>query len=505
MSPKGRRSKRRAAEKSRKQEVKERKVEEIIKEVRKPEVIADKVISELPEGMPSELKDLVRRDLLHIITVEGIEDPSELLRRLKSMERRAEKVVSIAREVEEVLPHAIYVELITSLYNITGKVEVSDEDLIRIRDDTVRTYFKSLVEPGEPVGTIAAQSIGEPGTQMTLRTFHYAGVRELNVTLGLPRLIELVDARKSPETPMMEIHLDEEHRYDSSKAIKVARRIEMTKLENVIETIDIDLLSLLLIIRLDPEMLTDKGLTRDDIIRAMSKSKSLAGKVKPDPEDPYVVLVEIPKTYDIIKAQRFRDRLLRLKLKGIKGIKKVIPQVRRDPVTGKEYFVLLTDGTNLAAVLKTEGVDPTRTRSNSIHEIENVLGIEAAREALIREIMNTLREQGLDVDIRHVMLLADTMTWPGSVKQIGRHGVAGEKPSVLARAAFEVTVKQLFDASAKGELDEVRGVTENVIIGQLAPIGTALIRLRMNPMRIKPSNSLKGMESARISGDSSVK
>ncbi|HDN75927.1 MAG TPA: DNA-directed RNA polymerase subunit A'', partial [Acidilobales archaeon] len=162
-----------------------------------------------------------------------------------------------------------------------------------------------------------------------------------------------------------------------------------------------------------------------------------------------------------------------------------------------EYYVLITDGTNLEAVLKVDGVDPTKTVSNSIHEIENVLGIEAAREALIREIMNTLREQGLDVDIRHIMLLADTMTWTGSVRQIGRHGVAGEKPSVLARAAFEVTVKQLFDASARGELDEIKGVTENVIIGQLAPVGTALVKLRMNPTMIKQtqSNTLKSSKS----------
>ena len=175
-----------------------------------------------------------------------------------------------------------------------------------------------------------------------------------------------------------------------------------------------------------------------------------------------------------------------MKLKGIKDIKKVIPQKRKDPETGREYYVLITDGTNLAAVMKVEGVDPTRTKSNSIHEIENVLGIEAAREALVREIKNTLEEQGLDVDIRHIMLLADMMTRTGVVRQIGRHGVAGEKPSVLARAAFEVTVKHLFDASARGEVDLIRGVTENVIIGQLAPVGTAKVQLKMDPTKIKP-------------------
>ncbi|MEM3142973.1 MAG: DNA-directed RNA polymerase subunit A'', partial [Zestosphaera sp.] len=188
---------------------------------------------------------------------------------------------------------------------------------------------------------------------------------------------------------------------------------------------------------------------------------------------------------DIIKAQKFRDRLLKLKIKGVKDIKKVILQKRKDQDTGKEYYVLITSGSNLEAVLRIDGIDPRKVRTNSIHEIEDVLGIEAAREALIREIKNTLNEQGLDVDLRHVMLVADMMTRSGTVRPIGRHGVVGEKPSILARAAFEVTVKNLFDASIRGETDQIVGVTENVIIGQLAPIGTALVELKMNPTKIK--------------------
>jgi len=129
--------------------------------------------------------------------------------------------------------------------------------------------------------------------------------------------------------------------------------------------------------------------------------------------------------------------------------------------------------------MRVKGVDPTRTITNNIHEIEKVLGIEAARQALINEIMNVLEEQGLDVDIRHVMLVADLMTRTGTVKQVGRHGVTGEKPSVLARAAFEVTVKHLLDAAARGERDELKGVAENVIIGQLIPLGTSMVKLIM--------------------------
>lgn len=474
-------------------------IEEILKKIREPELIADELIRKLPPEVPNVIRGIIRQRIIEAIVSEGVEKANELLRILKELEDKALRLVRISEEVRDVLPEAIYNQYLEETFKTMLEVDLSNEELISIRDDTVKTYLEALVDPGEPVGTVAAQSIGEPGTQMTLRTFHFAGVRELNVTLGLPRLIELVDARKTPETPMMRIYLEENYKYSREKAIEIARKIEMTKLENIVESVDIDLISMQLLIRLDPEMLSDKGLTRDDVIKVLTKSKTLADKVKADPDDPYLVLVDIPKNYDIIKAQKFRDRILRMKLKGIKDIKKVIPQRMRDPKTGKEYYVLITDGTNLEAVLKVEGVDSTRTISNSIHEIENVLGIEAAREALIREIMNTLREQGLDVDIRHIMLLADTMTWSGTVKQIGRHGVAGEKPSVLARAAFEVTVKQLFDASAKGEIDAIRGVTENVIIGQLAPVGTALVKLKMNPTKIK-SNEIKSSESSTTGG-----
>ncbi len=461
------------------------KAEEVIEEIVKPERLVDEVMSEARKRIPEELREDVRKALLKEVVEYGVESKEELSERLNEFVNKARKVISISKVAREVLPEGIYLELITTLFRNMLEIDITDDELRRIRDDVISTYLRSIVDPGEPVGTVAAQSIGEPGTQMTLRTFHYAGVKELNVTLGLPRLIELVDARKTPETPIMEIHLDEEHKYDKEKAIEVARRIEMTRIENVVDVVDISIATKQLIIRLDPSMLQDKGLTRDDIIKTLSKSKSLAGKVKPDPDDPYTIIIDMP-TKDPIKAQKFRDRILRVKLKGIKDIKKVIPQRRKDPETGREYYVLITDGTNLAAVMKVEGVDPTKTKSNSIHEIENVLGIEAAREALVREIKHTLDEQGLDVDIRHIMLLADMMTRTGVVRQIGRHGIAGEKPSVLARAAFEVTVKHLFDASARGEVDGIKGVTENVIIGQLAQVGTAKVQLKMDPTKIKP-------------------
>ncbi len=393
--------------------------------------------------------------------------------------------VGISREeLDEVLLPAkklLPVRVYSEFYEKVKDLPLTKEELQRIVKLLINEYLSSLIEPGEPIGTVTAQSVGEPGTQMTLRTFHYAGVRELNVTLGLPRLIELVDARKIPETPIMIIYLDEEHKYDREKALEVARRIEATKLEDIVAKVDIDLVTLTIIIELDPEMMSDKGISRDDVVKSLEKIKAISHNVRPDEHDENKIYIEIPSNYDFMKIQKLRDRLLKIKLKGIKGINRVIVQRR-----GNEY-VLITDGTNLESVLKVKGVDPKRVFTNSIHEVERVLGIEAARQALINEIHNVLEEQGLDVDVRHVMLIADMMTLTGTVKQIGRHGIAGEKPSVLARASFEITVKHLFDASARGEVDELKGVAENVIVGQLVPVGTNIVSLVMNPTLAKPS------------------
>ncbi|MEM3948094.1 MAG: DNA-directed RNA polymerase subunit A'' [Zestosphaera sp.] len=460
------------------------KAEEILERVSEPYRIVSNVLNKV--SIPSELVDEVRRQLMNLYVFRGLTSEDELSREALRFREVCFKVKKVVDSVRDYVPESIYNEMMVTLFRVDVKSELNESELVAIVNDCVRTYLESLVDPGEPVGTVAAQSIGEPGTQMTLRTFHFAGVRELNVTLGLPRLIELVDAKRVPETPIMEIHLDDVHKYDEMKAREVARKIELTVLENVTKSVDIDLSEMKLYVRLDPEMLYDKGLKPEDVAKTLSRGKSLVDKVSLSSESADMIIIEIPRNYsDIIKAQKFRDRLLKIKIKGIKGIKKVILQKRRDQESGREYYVLITSGSNLDAVLKVEGVDPKKVRTNSVHEIEGVLGIEAAREALMREIKNTLNEQGLDVDLRHVMLVADMMTKSGSLRPIGRHGVVGEKPSVLARAAFEVTVKNLFDASIKGEADQVVGVAENVIIGQLAPIGTALVELKMNPTKIK--------------------
>ncbi|NPA96831.1 MAG: DNA-directed RNA polymerase subunit A'' [Crenarchaeota archaeon] len=352
---------------------------------------------------------------------------------------------------------------------------LTKEEIERIAELIIEEYVSNTVDPGEPVGTVAAQSIGEPSTQMTLRTFHYAGVRELNVTLGLPRLIELVDAKKTPSTPLMYVYLQEPYNRDENKAKEIARLIELTKVENVAKRVDVDVFANAVIIELDPEMLEDKGLTVDDVKRALDRLKSRKARVRISEDNPYEIVVEFAEGIDPSKIERLRDRILRIKIKGVRGVNKVIIQKRENE------YVLVCEGSNIAEVMRIPGVDYRRVRTNSVKEVEEVLGIEAARTLLIEEIMDVLEEQGLDVDIRHVMLVADMMTRSGTVKQIGRHGIAGEKDSPLARAAFEVTVKNLVDAAVRGEIDNLWGVTESVIVGNYIPVGTSKVKLVYNP------------------------
>jgi len=162
---------------------------------------------------------------------------------------------------------------------------------------------------------------------------------------------------------------------------------------------------------------------------------------------------------------------LNVSIEGIRGITSAI--VRRE---GEEWIVS-TVGSNFEEILKLNEVDITRTTTNDIFEIEKVLGIEAARNAIIREATITLQEQGLDVDVRHINVVGDIMTFRGTIEPMGRYGVAGSKSSILARAAFEETIKHLVRASVRNEKDDLKGIFENVMIGQVIPSGTGMFEL----------------------------
>ncbi len=350
------------------------------------------------------------------------------------------------------------------LFNELSKLELLEEQLNEVLRMTMDVYTRTQVEPCEAVGTIAAQSIGEPGTQMTMRTFHYAGVADINVTLGLPRLIEIVDARKIPDTPMMTVFLEGQYASDRDKAMELGWEIEATRVNDIADIIT-DTDEMKVYVTIDPASLEQRNITFDDVIARLQTIQNVSIE-----SGDYVVTFT-PQERKYRDLLQIVEKVRIMSIKGIDSIKRVV--VRKE---GDEY-VLYTEGSSLKKVLQLEGIDPTRTKTNNTNEMAEVFGIEAARNSIIEEAMSTLREQGLNVDVRHIMLVADIMTLDGEVKQIGRHGVAGEKTSVLSRAAFEVTVNHLLDAAIRGEVDELTGVTENVIVGQPILLGTGDVRL----------------------------
>jgi DNA-directed RNA polymerase subunit A" len=363
---------------------------------------------------------------------------------------------------------------------LEGK-ELSDSQFKQIFERVVREYQSTRIEACEAVGVIAAQSIGEPGTQMTMRTFHYAGVAEINVTLGLPRLIEIMDARKEPSTPTMTVYLEPEYGVDRDRAREVSWQIEAAPLHEFGD-ITTDMENMQVAVHLNTKVCDKRKIAPREIMEIAPKKmrerrhyRDFEHKIDED-NATIIFLPKDPESYQ--NLFQLAEHVRNVIVQGIDDILRVV--VRKE--TGE--YILYTEGSNLKDVFEVAGVDTTRTRTNNISEAASVLGIEAARNAIIYEALSTLGEQGILVDVRHIMLVADMMCMDGEVKQIGRHGIAGEKESVLSRAAFEVTVNHLLDAAVANEVDELSGVTENVIVGQPIQLGTGDVKL----IAVKPEN-----------------
>jgi len=388
------------------------------------------------------------------------------------LEGTAKKIKELADSKGYELPRAIITKTAEGMKEHDIPEEYYEDILGMINE----RYQNRKVDPKESVGIVGAQSIGEPGTQMTMRTFHHAGVAEIGVTQGLPRMIEIVDARKVPSTPSMEVHLEEELIDDRDEAKRIASRLEITRLKDVAD-VEIDMAETNIVIKPDMDSLEEKNIELKEIVKKLNKSRGIEGEVTGSGEE-INITVEEGKFSLLHEAV---ENAKNMKIKGIKGIERGV--IRRD---GGE-FVIYTEGSNLEEVLKMDGIDIKKTTTNSPFEIYNVLGIEAARNSVIHEAKNTLDEQGLEVDIRHVMLVADIMTNEGDLKAIGRHGVSGKKTSVLARAAFEITSQHLLRAAIIGEEDELSGVAENVIVGQPITQGTGDVDVKYTGLQSEMS------------------
>ena len=329
-------------------------------------------------------------------------------------------------------------------------------------------YDTLRAEPGEAVGIIAAQSLGEPGTQLTLRTKHYAGAAEVSVGSGIQRVEEIVDGRSRAKYPTMTIYLVEPLCKDQAKAEKFAKTLIDVRFFDVSEMKE-DFLAKKVIVSLLPEKVKERGLDEAELIDKLKKSMKNAKTRQRKESIEFVFPVREP----LLRIRKNFLKLLNTRIHGVRGIDKVLV------VEEAGEFVIKTSGSNLKVVLKLPEANTAKTITNDIMEVSEVLGIEAGRTMIFNELRKTLDDNSILVDLRHMMLLADLMTFSGGIKGIVRTGITREKKSPFARAAFEETVKHLLDAAFKGEKDDLQGVVENIIVGQPVRVGTGRVELVM--------------------------
>ncbi|KAI1413283.1 beta and beta-prime subunits of DNA dependent RNA-polymerase [Hypoxylon sp. FL1857] len=403
-------------------------------------------------------------------------------------------------------------------------------------------WSRSMVNPGEMVGVLAAQSIGEPATQMTLNTFHFTGIAAKNVTLGVPRLKEILNVASNIKTPTMMVYLDGNTTQENAKTLRSV--VEHTNLRSVAAMTEIyydpiidqteiaadeDFVTSyfllpddsqppldrqspwLLRITLDRQKMLDKGLTVEDVaVRIREQYLSdLAVICSDNNADHQVIRVRpVPQEdkddgekviEDDILLKRLSEHLLEnLTLRGIRGIERAflnkgtkvaidksgaMIQTKDNPLC--EEWYLDTSGTALREVLSVPGVDATRTITNDLWQTVEVFGIEAARLALLNELRRVLAFDGSYVNERHLSLLVDVMTTRGSIAAVTRHGINRADTGALMRCSFEETVEILLEAAAMGELDDCRGISENVMLGQLAPMGTGHLDVFLDPKMLE--------------------
>jgi DNA-directed RNA polymerase II subunit RPB1 len=449
-----------------------------------------------------------------------------------------------------------YVNLRHELFDILVRTKLSSKRIINeykldrlsleyILSHIQQKFDEAQVDPGESVGILAAQSLGEPATQMTLNTFHYAGVSSKSkVIRGVPRLKELLDLAKNPKAPSLQIYFPKDQMILLPKqekinyAEKVKTQLPYTVLADVIKNTtiifdksdinsivdeDIAFLKLyynltnevesesqslwLLRLEFDREKMMSKEISMIDVEQKISSNieSELKGcscgiicKVGDDNGGKLVCRIRLDLPADIddsvdqvgILRQCERAILSKIPIKGYDRIKNVylnsessiifLPDgSHADEDTSTEY-ILETDGSNFSEIILNKNIDPYRTYSNDVNEIFLSLGIEAAHSCLNKEIKTILDEAGSDVNIRHLGVLIDIMTYRGRLMSINRHGINKNDIGPLAKCSFEETTDQFFKAAIFGEVDKMNGVSSNIMVGQVPPVGTCAFNVLFN-------------------------
>ncbi|EEB15462.1 DNA-directed RNA polymerase III largest subunit, putative [Pediculus humanus corporis] len=341
-----------------------------------------------------------------------------------------------------------------------------------------KKYLRAKVEAGTAVGALAAQSIGEPGTQMTLKTFHFAGVASMNITQGVPRIKEIINASKKISTPIITAYLENDS--DAEFARRVKGRIEKTTLGEISEYIEEVFLpdDFFIIVKLDVDRIK---LLKLEVDANSIKYTLCTARLKVNVEVVSDTILKVTpiktKNADRINyvLQSLKKSLPNIVIKGLSAVNRAV--IHHDDSKGGTKYKLFVEGYNLGEVMATNGVLGTKTTSNNIFEVFTYLGIEAARQTIISEIKMVMENHGMSIDRRHIMLLADLMTSRGEVLGITRHGLVKMKESVLNLASFERTADHLFDAAYYGQTDAITGVSESIIMGLPVSVGTGLFKL----------------------------
>jgi DNA-directed RNA polymerase subunit A' len=346
-----------------------------------------------------------------------------------------------------------------------GTVRDSNNNIIEYKygDDGIdvsKAHKGEQLPPGEAIGIVTAQSFGEPSTQMALNVFHFAGVQEMQISMGLPRLIEIFDARKKPSSPKMDIYLNKE--FNNEKDAKtLAEKIKEVTLKEIASEINLDFSNKNIEIKIDKKALKQTHTSVKNIIERLAES----GYVTKEKGESIIMNVA---EQDFKGIYKLKEKLKKTMISGVKGIKQILI-VKKD----KDY-IIYTLGTNLKKMITYKEINKDRLISNDLHEVASIFGVEAARQLIISEIMEVLKTQGLSIDMRHLKLVADAMTNTGDIKGVTRMGIIAQKSSILARATFETPGKQFVNATIKGSEDKLTSVIENIMLNQPVPIGTGL-------------------------------
>lgn len=378
---------------------------------------------------------------------------------------------------------------------------ITSKDVLQTFDSALRKYHLSMIVPGEAVGAVGAQSLSEPGTQMTLKTFHFAGVASMNVTLGVPRLKEIINASKQISTPIIEARLVQCDSITSARIVKA--QIEKTALSEIskhireIHCADQSYIS----VKLDMDAIRNlhlnvdafsirwcilKGITgsgKHPVLRMLKDKHVLVTNSKgnelrilpPESKESNRGVPSHQRVYFVIQA--LKAALPHVIVQGIPTVSRAVINEEIDSTSGKKNYYLLVEGYGLSAVMSCPGIFGASTKTNNIAEMQSVLGIEAARSVIASEIKYIFTAYGITVDRRHLMLLSDVMTFKGEVLGITRFGVAKMRESVLMLASFEKTTDHLFDAAVHSREDSIVGVSECIIMGVPVPIGTGLFKI----------------------------